>query len=294
MATELTDLMAKLTTYLWERTKQVTTTATIEAKKAEFLARNTIDCKNQALGDRMDQGDDTDKITNMMDKRITANLATKKGKEREKEKVMRKKSLGGIGTQTPTLVKNGQSTKAERETQNVHSRSTSARNSENISAGRGGGRTPRGRTPKRSSAYYERHDEMEYYQDDKAYYNRGQNTSRSRPRYKCDDQYNDDESYYEDPPPRPILRRNCVQFEDKEDYFVDRPPLAKGKGTWKGQCKRPRPRPRPRPSPGRPRKSRRTTLTRQRQRWKRQIRWKDNILKHAMDIAEKKTENYKK
>ena len=90
MATELTDLMAKMTTDLWERTKQIKTTAIIEAKKAEFLARNTIDCKNQALGDKMDQGDNTDKIINVMDKRIKANLATKKGKEKEKEKAMRK------------------------------------------------------------------------------------------------------------------------------------------------------------------------------------------------------------
>ena len=116
--------------------------------------------------------------------------------------------------------------------------STSAQNLEKNSAGMVEGRTPRGRTPKRSSAYYERHDGMEYYQDDEAYYNRGQNRSRSRPRYEYDDEYNNDGSYYEDklqrPPPRPILRRNHVQFEDKEDYFVNRPPPRKGEGDAEG------------------------------------------------------------
>ena len=80
----------------------------------------------------------------------------------------------------------------------MHSQSTSAQNSEKNSAGRGGGRTPRGRTPKRDSAYYERHDGLDYYQDDEAYYHRGRNRSRSRPRYEYDDQYynNDDDRYY--------------------------------------------------------------------------------------------------
>ena len=90
VATELTDLMAKLTKDLWEKTTKVKTTATIKAKKAEFLARDTIDRKNQELGDKMDQGDDDDKIINIVDKRVAANLATKKGKEKEKEKAMRK------------------------------------------------------------------------------------------------------------------------------------------------------------------------------------------------------------
>ena len=38
----------------------------------------------------MDQGNDDDKITNIVDKRVAANLATKEGKEKEKEKAMQK------------------------------------------------------------------------------------------------------------------------------------------------------------------------------------------------------------
>ena len=90
MATELTDLMAKLTTDVQEKTAKVKTTANIKAKTAAFLKRNTIDRKNQALGDKMDQGNDDDKITNIVDKRVAANLSTKEGKEKEKERAMQK------------------------------------------------------------------------------------------------------------------------------------------------------------------------------------------------------------
>ena len=52
VATELADLMAKLTTDLWEKTKKVKTTASIEAKKAAFLERNIIVRKGQRLETR--------------------------------------------------------------------------------------------------------------------------------------------------------------------------------------------------------------------------------------------------
>lgn len=84
MGIELTNVMADLTTDLWEKTEKVKTTASIEGKNASFLERNAIDRKNQAVGDKMDEVNHDAKIANIVDKRVKANLAKKKGKGKEK------------------------------------------------------------------------------------------------------------------------------------------------------------------------------------------------------------------
>ena len=72
--------MSKLTTDLCENTVKLKTKGRIEGEKAAFLGRNIIDRKNQELGDKMDQGNDDEKNTNIVDKRVEANLVKHRAK----------------------------------------------------------------------------------------------------------------------------------------------------------------------------------------------------------------------